>query len=206
MSDWYTEVEGDAPLTQGDILLRFPVIRLLKEPRQQNDGQRTVTSTLEDYASQLSRYIAIKQKDVIVMTQACDLANPKPTLTQITLCPIMPLSAYKEAWEKTEAGKNQTPSKRSWRKHCESLEDGYQWDKFIMNHRDLQGSPFEHHVVMFSQIFTAPRNLTETFISQKIAGNKRLQLNSPYKEHLSQSFARYFMRVGLPTSVAKIWD
>jgi maleate cis-trans isomerase len=31
---------------------------------------------------------------------------------------------------------------------------------------------------------------------------ERVRLLSPYKEHLSQAFARYFMRVGLPRPLA----
>jgi hypothetical protein len=30
---------------------------------------------------------------------------------------------------------------------------------------------------------------------------KRLRLLPPYREHLSQSFARFFMRVGLPIDI-----
>jgi hypothetical protein len=30
----------------------------------------------------------------------------------------------------------------------------------------------------------------------------RLRLRSPYKEHVAQAFARYFMRVGLPLDAA----
>lgn len=31
--------------------------------------------------------------------------------------------------------------------------------------------------------------------------NKRIRLLPPYREHLSQAFARYFMRVGLPQDI-----
>ena len=31
----------------------------------------------------------------------------------------------------------------------------------------------------------------------------RLRLLPPYREHLSQAFARYFMRVGLPVDIDK---
>lgn len=36
--------------------------------------------------------------------------------------------------------------------------------------------------------------------SEKIDGI--VTLNSPYKEHLSQAYARFFMRVGLPTNIS----
>jgi len=31
--------------------------------------------------------------------------------------------------------------------------------------------------------------------------NERIRLLPPYREHLSQSFARYFMKVGLPQDI-----
>lgn len=34
---------------------------------------------------------------------------------------------------------------------------------------------------------------------------QRLRLLPPYREHLSQAFARYFMQVGLPVNVSKVW-
>jgi hypothetical protein len=42
------------------------------------------------------------------------------------------------------------------------------------------------------------------FLSSLAAANgKRLRLLPPYREHLSQAFARFFMRVGLPTDIPK---
>jgi len=32
-----------------------------------------------------------------------------------------------------------------------------------------------------------------------------LLVNPPYREHLSQAFARFFMRVGLPIPIEKKW-
>jgi len=36
-------------------------------------------------------------------------------------------------------------------------------------------------------------------------GEPRLRLRPPYREHLSQAFARFFMRVGLPTDIKRTW-
>ena len=36
------------------------------------------------------------------------------------------------------------------------------------------------------------------FLTEHIKNSQWVRLNSPYKEHLSQAFARYLMRVGLP--------
>ncbi len=50
-------------------------------------------------------------------------------------------------------------------------------------------------VVDFHRLFTLPK----AFVTRFAAGSGlRLRLRSPYREHLAQAFARYFMRVGLP--------
>ena len=59
-------------------------------------------------------------------------------------------------------------------------------------------------VVDFPQIFTAPRTLLEAQLRH--AGRPRLRLRPPYVEYLSQAFARYFMRVGLPQPVTPEWE
>ena len=57
--------------------------------------------------------------------------------------------------------------------------------------------------VDFHEVFTLPRPVLESLLR-----NLRLvrpQLLPPYREHLSQAFARFFMRVGWPTPVKKTW-
>ena len=60
-----------------------------------------------------------------------------------------------------------------------------------------------HRVVDFHEVFTLPRPVLESLLTARDV--PRLQFLAPYREHLSQSFARSFMRVGLPTSVTKTW-
>lgn len=52
-------------------------------------------------------------------------------------------------------------------------------------------------------MYTLPRTFLESFLQNK--QQSRLRLRPPYREHLSQAFARFFMRVGLPTGVKKVW-
>ena len=47
--------------------------------------------------------------------------------------------------------------------------------------------------------FTVPRDYLEPLYAQR--AKSRLRLRPPYREHLSQAFARFFMRVGLPQAV-----
>ena len=60
-----------------------------------------------------------------------------------------------------------------------------------------------HRIVDFHNIYTVPLTFLESLLMQRL--QPRLRLLPPYREHLSQAFARYFMRVGLPVAVVKTW-
>ena len=60
----------------------------------------------------------------------------------------------------------------------------------------------ETRVVDFHEVFTLPRTFLESWLQQ--SGNQRLRLRPPYREHLSQAFARFFMRVGLPQPITLV--
>lgn len=53
-------------------------------------------------------------------------------------------------------------------------------------------------IVDFRRVFSIP---VAHFRRQAAAAGSRLRLMPPYREHLSQAFARFFMRVGLPLDV-----
>jgi hypothetical protein len=55
----------------------------------------------------------------------------------------------------------------------------------------------ELRVVDFRNVFSLPFD----FLKSYCAEGERLRLLPPYREHLSQAFARFFMRVGLPVPV-----
>ena len=126
------------------------------------------------------------QADLIVMTQSCDLDNRKVQF--VALCPIHTLDAFevinpefrrRGVWESVRKGR------------VEGLH--------------LLGSPTDPDenqqavVVDFGHIVSLPFDyLTQHADS---LGN-RWRLESPYLEHFSQAFARFFMRVGLPTAIS----
>lgn len=49
-------------------------------------------------------------------------------------------------------------------------------------------------------VYSVPRSFLESLLKQRM--QSRLRLLPPYREHLSQAFARFFMRVGLPVPIA----
>jgi hypothetical protein len=76
------------------------------------------------------------------------------------------------------------------------------WDGWVdfLNEVSQDGIEFGVGVVDFHEVHTAPLNQVRAFA--KSAG-KRLRLRPPYREHLAQAFARFFMRVGLPGDVPR---
>jgi hypothetical protein len=67
----------------------------------------------------------------------------------------------------------------------------------------LNWEKIEHRVVDFHDVFARPREMLESLLRHR--NEPRPQLLPPYREHLSQAFARFFMRVGLPTNVSTAW-
>ncbi len=118
--------------------------------------------------------VSLNKAQLIVMSQSCDLATNK--IDQVLLCGHFPASKHPKH-VRSEIRKERYPALHMLEK-CE-----------------LQGHEFERQIVDFRTIYTLPKDFVVAFAASL---GTRVRLLSPYKEHLSQSFARYFMRVGLP--------
>ena len=123
--------------------------------------------------------------DVVVMTQSCDLVNDK--LEDVILCPH---------WDLKEAGQMDAAlgSKSTWKSILKGYKYGYTMLEGLQNKEVSMGV----RVVYFGRIFSLPKSFVIQFAASQ---GKRLRLRPPYREHLSQSFARFFMRVGLPQDI-----
>jgi hypothetical protein len=62
----------------------------------------------------------------------------------------------------------------------------------------LRDNTHELRIVDFRRIYSLPLTFVRKRAARTGAG---LRLLPPYREHLSQAFARYFMRVGLPRDI-----
>ena len=85
--DWYGLAAPGEPLTQGDLVFDCPIIGW--EPTRVDLRGGTEPDVLVG-ASQVTR------ADVVVMTQACDLAQRK--IANVVLCPHLALPDYENAW------------------------------------------------------------------------------------------------------------
>jgi len=194
MSDvWYRLAAADERVTQGDIVFQCPLLNWNPEAIEISSAAQS-----GERLKQISQAI---EADVVVMTQACDLEHDH--VTNVVVCPHVGLIEHKALWEEFMRSKAQIPSAKAWRNYCDDIQGGYIWNLCFLNDVELDGFSLEIRVVDFREVFTIPRTVLETVISERAV--LRLQLLPPYKEHLSQAFARFFMRVGLPTPVIKQW-
>lgn len=189
---WYEAVSASTKLTQGDIILDCPVIRWASKPVELKDGHeiQTLKSSIEAVSA-----------DVVVITQACDLEQHK--VTNVILCPHISLDKYKEEWEAALKSKGHNPTQKAWERTCDDIKNGYSWNLSMLNGGSLENLTLTHRIVDFSDVYTLPRTFLESLLQSK--GQSRMRLCPPYREHLSQAFARFFMRVGLPTGITKAW-
>lgn len=189
---WYEVVNASIELSQGDIILDCPVVRWASKPIE--------PGTIKDIEI-LKSAVEVVLADVVVITQACDLEQRK--VENAILCPHVSLDKYKEEWEATMKAMNQNPTSKAWQRTCEDIKNGYIWNLSMLNEGNIENLTLAHRVVDFHDVFTLPRTFLESLLQSR--EQFRLRLRPPYREHLSQSFARFFMRVGLPTGITKIW-
>jgi hypothetical protein len=126
--------------------------------------------------------------DVVVLTQSCDLQNNKTRFVMV--CPIWPLDDFLRNFDKGQH--------KGWK---DALSKGRVAAYHLLNRCGLDGHAFNHLVVSFGDAFSIP-----VAYAKALAGTDRprVRLQPPYREHLAQSFARYYMRIGLPVDIDPI--
>ena len=139
--------------------------------------------------------IVLERTSAVVLTQTCDLENQK--VTHVLLGAVVRYESYAEA-ERSRG--NQFVASRRFRK---AVLEGALPPLAVLRPSEVAGLPFEWSLVDFRRLYTLPLDDVRS-----MAGSlgTRLRLRSPYREHLAQSFARFHMRVGLPTDATDFED
>ncbi len=170
---WYRVVSADEPLEQGDILPNCPIFLIPSEAgRAERIEVTRATSRL------------------IVMSQSCDLlprGDGRPAIDEVVLCPVLTRAELIDsdpAWKK----------ENQWKQ----AKDGKLVRRHLLNSSSEANHALDLSVVLLDHIFSLGFDLVTAHAAEL---GSRLRLLPPYREHLSQSFARFFMRVGLPLDV-----
>lgn len=109
----------------------------------------------------------------------------------ILVCPYSTVADYFELLPE-----DQTKTPKARKKILENLKKGHFAAYHLLNKQ--QGIIEDYLVVDFKNVYSINRSTLNDVIKNQA---KRVRLLPPYREHLSQAFARYFMRVGLPQDI-----
>ena len=172
---WFELQENSEDITQGNII-KGCLVPVLEELDITEEGQNVKAE--------------ISEIDGIVLTQACDIANNK--VDNIILCAITSKTDFENIQK--EAGKTEKEIKKS----IEGIIRGQQHAYHIINEYKTEEFTQDYYIINFKDIYSVPVDVARSFAKRN---GKRLRLCPPYREHLSQAFARYFMRVGLPINI-----
>ncbi len=166
---WYDTVEGD-DLEQGDILESCPVFI----PPSGLTSGALLDATFE-----------WEERNVIVLSQTCDMVKGREKLTEVLLCPV---------WGRSELTRGYLSTARG----MEDARRGNLPAFHVIAACSNPGIEREVRVVEFSRVFSLPIDFVRAHARRM---GDRARLLPPYREHLAQGFARFFMRIGLPVDI-----
>lgn len=129
--------------------------------------------------------VQVCQANLIIVTQSCDLENNKARF--VALCPIYSLDEF--------AAINPRFSRKNER---DEIRKGRHEGLHMLGSPTNPSNNLEALIVDFRQIHSLPFS---TLSEHAASAGTRNRLQSPYLEHFSQAFARFFMRVGLPSTI-----
>ncbi|AUS87814.1 hypothetical protein LBYS11_16375 [Lysinibacillus sp. YS11] len=169
MSSLYHLGKSTELITQGDILFDVPIITI---------GINHIESLPDFTFENLEKHseVLVETKNLIVMSQACDLANEpergRKPIESVICASIYPINAY---------SKNLVSETNSGRR------PGY----FILHkeHEVLDKS----YIIDYSKLHTLPYAFLDAFAKKQ---TKRLRPTNPYLEQISHHFGNFFSRVG----------
>lgn len=162
MNDWYTVINPGSSVCQGEIIFKCPV--LFPDPEI---DYTTLTNPAEVHFTK-------KLKDVIVMTQGCDLQKAKQDYG-VVLCPILDLKSVPK-----EGFLGNLKSNRIEHLH-------------LLNKSSVHNVDF--WIVDFSIKYIVPFAVLNSWV--KGVQEERIGLTSPFLELISQRFGNYYARIGI---------
>ena len=125
-----------------------------------------------------------EDRDVVIMSQTCDMVLGHEKVPEVLLCAVWRRSELRHGHLSTSKG-------------MEDARRGNLPGFHVLAECTLRGFSCQVRVVDFRRVYSLPMQ----FIRKRASVSKRVRLLPPYREHLSQAFARFFMRVGLPVDI-----
>ena len=177
---WYETLAKSNEIRQGDFIQNCPIIIPPTNFNYANGGDGPIPIIEE---------LTVKTFDSVVVSQSCDLENDKVEI--VLLCPYQTLNDFFLALPQSDrTGKARTSK-------LNNLKQGNFPGFHLLNKEPTMGLT-DYVVVDFRNVYGVNYDFLRDFT---LPIPIRLRLLPPYREHLSQAFARFFMRVGLPSDI-----
>ena len=129
-------------------------------------------------------FFAWQERSVIVLTQSCDLVAGREKTDHVLLCALWRLEDF-------PPGHHLATSKG-----LEEVRRGNIPGFHMVGAHEGPELVEAARLVDFRRTWSMPL----AYLRKRVE-SQHLRLLPPYREHLSQAFARYFMRVGLPSDI-----
>jgi len=168
---WYTLLNCEDELLQGDMITDCPIVFPLQSIEEENPE------------------VEIKLIDSVVLSQSCDLNNNNIDIVLVS--PYYPLKAFIDALPPDQISTN-----KAKKKAIENLRKGFLPGYHLLDKHDDFFQDYQ--VVDFRNVYGIQIDTLRGICAKR---ESRVRLMPPYREHLSQAFARFFMRVGLPQDI-----
>lgn len=170
-TSWYGKTNIDDSPSQGDFFNEVPYVKTV-HPLPRGKDPIDLDFSLNS---------------VIVLSQSCDIVRPNKLKT----VQVAPVSTLRELLFKIPALKDE--------EKLESLRRNYIPRYHLLNiNRSKTFNKIGYLVVDFGAVFSISYKTLKSLVKEQ---PERLTLISPYRERLSQEFARFYMRVGLDDDI-----
>ena len=176
-TSWWTTTSV-APLEQGDLLADILVPEI---PTTFSESDSTIDTIVTD---------------VIVLSQSCDLLNGR--VKDVLLGRVLTSSEASSAFTADKLDSIRVGRVTS---HHMLVVPDAEWKARHLSPGQTAERLHDIILIDFTQLYNLPLAYVQT---QAARQSPRWRLNSPYREHLSQAFARIWMRVGLPSDIPPI--
>lgn len=180
---WYSLIQPSEAIEQGDFFLDLQVMSVV--PTQSNPLQGLQENAILEQRS------TSKIADCVVLTHSCDFQEDTPSDYQVVVCPFFEVEKD-DAQNFKYIGKDKWESYVAGRKNEFYLLNEFQTPEAVENELN-----FFYRVVELKTTYVIPYGVLLSIANTR----RRVRLLPPYREHLSQAFAKRFMRVGLPVNI-----
>ena len=126
-----------------------------------------------------------EERSVIILTQSCDLVPGREKTRHVLSCVLWRLSDFPQG--------HYLASTKGLEEARRGNIPGFHMLGLCDQREFAEGA----RLVDFRRTWSLPVD----YLRQKAQSRLHARLLPPYREHLSQAFARYFMRVGLPSDI-----